>query len=134
MIFEYIYHKFRGYFLKFLLVFILVFYINSPMAYSSTIDINAYDLAVIEELRIKVPLEFKKAWIQSEKEVWEPWLSNKKGFLERQLFWNKEKEEALILVNWENKKLWKSISIQEVNDVQRKFEKNIYLFVQTKNF
>ena len=125
MIFEYIYHKFIGYFLKFLLVFILVFYINSPMAYSSTIEINAYDLAVIEELRIKVPLQFKKAWLQSEKEVWEPWLLNKKGFLGRQLFWNKEKEEALILVNWKNKDLWKSISIREVNEVQEKFEEKV---------
>ena len=95
------------------------------MAYSSTIEINAYDLAVIEELRIKVPLQFKKAWLQSEKEVWEPWLLNKKGFLGRQLFWNKEKEEALILVNWKNKDLWKSISIREVNEVQEKFEEKV---------
>ena len=43
----------------------------------------------------------------------------------RQLFWDKEKEEALILVNWENKKLWKSISMQEVNEIQRKFENNV---------
>ena len=43
----------------------------------------------------------------------------------RQLFWDKEKEEALILVNWKNKKLWKSISMSEVNIVQQKFEDNV---------
>ena len=43
----------------------------------------------------------------------------------RQLFWDKEKEEALILVSWESKKLWKSIPMSEVNIVQGKFEDNV---------
>ena len=43
----------------------------------------------------------------------------------RQLFWDKEKEEALILVNWKSKKLWKSIPMSEVNVVQQKFEDNV---------
>ena len=33
-------------------------------------------------------------------------------------FWDK-KEEALILVNWKNKKLWKSISMSEVNVINK---------------
>jgi len=45
--------------------------------------------------------------------------------LGRQLFWDKEKEEALILVNWKSKKLWKSIPMSEVNVVQQKFEDNV---------
>ena len=40
----------------------------------------------------------------------------------RDRFWDKEKEEALILVNWKSKKLWKSIPMSEVNLVQQKFE------------
>ena len=80
---------------------------------------------VIEELRLKVPSDVKAAWLNAEKEIWDPWLSSKDGFLGRQLFWDKEKEEALILVNWKNKKLWKSISMQEVNQIQEKFEENV---------
>ena len=80
---------------------------------------------VIEELRIKVPADAKGAWLNAEKEIWEPWLSSQDGFLGRQLFWDKEKEEALILVNWESKKLWKKIPISEVNVVQEKFEDNV---------
>jgi len=38
---------------------------------------------------------------------------------------DKEKEEALILVNWKSKKLWKSIPMSEVNVVQQKFEDNV---------
>ena len=80
---------------------------------------------VTEELRLKIPSEFKKIWLQAEKEVWEPWLSIQDGYLGRKIFWDKEKEEALILVNWKNKKLWKRISMEEVNKIQEKFEENV---------
>ena len=80
---------------------------------------------IIEELRLKVPADAKSAWLNAEKEIWEPWLSSQDGFLERKLYWNKKKEEALILVNWKSKKLWKSIPISEVNVVQQKFEDNV---------
>ena len=81
--------------------------------------------AVIEELRLKVPTQFKAVWLKAENQVWEPWLSIQKGFLGRQIFWDKEKEEALVLVSWENKNLWKSISMQKVNEVQEEFEDNV---------
>ena len=80
---------------------------------------------VIEELRLKVPANAKAAWLNAEKEIWEPWLSNQDGFLGRQLFWDQEKEEALILVNWKSKKLWKSIPMSEVDIVQARFEDNV---------
>ena len=80
---------------------------------------------VTEELRLKVPAQYKEVWLKTEKLIWDPWLSSQVGFLGRQLFWNKEKEEALILVNWKSKKLWKSIPMSEVNVVQQKFEDNV---------
>ena len=86
---------------------------------------NYHGEMVIEELRLKVPADSKAAWLNAEKEIWDPWLSSQDGFLGRQLFWDKEKEEALILVNWKSKKLWKSIPMSEVNIVQAKFEDNV---------
>ena len=80
---------------------------------------------VIEELRLKVPADAKVAWLNAEKEIWDPWLSSQEGFLGRQLFWDKEKEEALILVSWESKKLWKSIPMSDVNVIQEQFENNV---------
>ena len=95
----------------FLLISLFVFLLQSysQILYALPME-NNQNRIVIEELRLKVPSEFKKIWLQAEKEIWDPWLSNQDGFLGRQIFWDKEKEEALILVNWENKKLWKSIS------------------------
>ena len=80
---------------------------------------------VTEELRLKVPAQYKEVWLKTEKQIWDPWLSSQVGFLGRQLFWDKEKEEALILVNWKSKKLWKSIPMSEVNIVQEKFENDV---------
>ena len=105
-----------------LIVFILQF--DIPNLNALPMD-NYQGEIVIEELRLKVPADAKEAWLNAEKEIWEPWLSSKEGFLGRQLFWNKEKEVALILVNWKSKKLWKSIPMSEVNLVQQKFEDNV---------
>ena len=87
--------------------------------------VNMEENLIIEELRLRVPFQYKDNWINAEKEVWEPWLANKKGFLGREIFYNKEKEEALVLVKWANKSLWKSISVKEVNEIQSIFEENV---------
>jgi len=87
---------------------VLIFQSDIPNLNALTMDDFQSEM-VIEELRLKVPADVKAAWLNAEKEIWEPWLSSQDGFLGRQLFWDKEKEEALILVNWKSKKLWKSI-------------------------
>ena len=112
--------------LTFLLIclFVFLFQINSQILNALPME-NYQDEIVIEELRLKVPAQFKEVWLNTEKKIWEPWLFSQDGFLGRQLFWDKEKEEALILVNWKSKKLWKSIPMSEVNVVQEKFEDNV---------
>ena len=114
----------------FICLFVFLFQINSSILKAIPMD-NDQSGLITEELRLKIPSKFKKIWLQAEKEVWEPWLSIQDGFLGRQIFWDKEKEEALILVNWENKKLWKSISMNEVNEVQEKFEENVKTSLNT---
>ena len=103
---------------------VLIFQSDIPNLKAFPMD-NYQSEMVIEELRLKVPAEAKAVWLSAEKEIWDPWLSSQDGFLGRQLFWDKEKEEALILVNWQSKKLWKSIPMSEVNKVQGKFEDNV---------
>ena len=103
---------------------ILIFQSDIPNLKALPMDNYKSDM-VIEELRLKVPADAKAAWLNAEKEIWDPWLSSQEGFLGRQLFWDKEKEEALILVSWESKKLWKSIPLSEVNIIQEQFEDNV---------
>ena len=106
------------------IVLVTSFQYNSASINAATM-VNIKENLVTEELRLRVPLEYKDNWIKAEKEVWEPWLANKKGFLGREIFYNKEKEEALVLVKWTNKKLWKSISVKEVSEIQSIFEENV---------
>ena len=122
--------KIKNFSFLFIFLFVFLFQINSPILNALPMD-NDLSGLITEELRLKIPSKFKKIWLQAEKEVWEPWLSIQDGFLGRQIFWDKEKEEALILVNWENKKLWKSISMNEVNEVQEKFEENVKTSLNT---
>ena len=116
--------KFQRFCLILVCLVVLIFQSDISDLKALTMD-NYQGETVIEELRLKVPADVKAVWLNAEKEIWEPWLSSQDGFLGRQLFWDKEKQEALILVNWESKKLWKSIPISEVNVVQKKFEDNV---------
>ena len=116
--------KFQRFCLLLICLVVLIFQSDIPNLKALTMD-NYQSEVVIEELRLKVPADVKAAWLNAEKEIWEPWLSTQDGFLGRQLFWDKKKEEALILVTWKSKKLWKSIPIAEVNIVQARFEDNV---------
>ena len=95
---------------------------------------NFQDNIVIEELRLKVPREFKEYWIKAEQDVWGAWLEKQEGFLDKQVFYNNKSEEALLLVSWKNKILWKNISVEEIDKNQKLFESNVKDALQlTKN-
>ena len=116
--------KLQSFSLLLICLFVLLFQSNSQILNAIPMD-KYQDQYVIEELRLEIPSDFKEVWIKAEKEIWEPWLSTQDGYLGRKIFWDKEKEEALILVTWKNKRLWKSISMKEVNEMQEKFEENV---------
>ena len=109
-----------------ILTFLIVLLFQTNFQIATSLPMENYQSGqIVEELRLIVPSELKETWLKAEKTFWEPWLSKQKGFMGRQIFWDKQKQEALILVNWESKKLWKSIPMSEVNLVQEKFEDNV---------
>ena len=105
-------------------VLVLIFQTNYQILEAVPMD-NYQSQFITEELRLKVPLEIKDVWLKAEREIWDPWLNTQNGFLGREIFWDKKREEALILVNWKNKKLWKSIPLEEVQIIQEKFENDV---------
>jgi len=113
----------RCLFLCFFLI-LLLFQSNDQIAKALSMDNSKVEI-VYEQLRLKIPNDYKSVWLEAEKNIWEPWLLKKDGFLGRQIFWDREKEEALILVKWKNKKLWKNIPMEEVNKIQKEFEDNV---------
>tara|TARA_Y100000589_G_scaffold328434_2_gene372545 strand:+ start:5207 stop:5647 length:441 start_codon:yes stop_codon:yes gene_type:complete len=108
------------------IIFILFLIIQISLQSSDAITmITSQEGNIVEELRLNVPKKYKEAWLKAEREVWEPWLMEQKGFLGRQIFYNDEREEALLLVSWENRELWKNIKANEVNYIQNLFEENV---------
>ena len=105
-----------------LLVFI-IFQSNYSNAFA--LPMNKLNENIFEELRIRVPLEYKETWLKAEEEIWEPWLAKQDGFLGRQVFYNHKRGEALLLVKWENRKLWKNISDEEVNRMQKIYDEAV---------
>ena len=121
---NFIFDKFIKGLIYSLIIGSMIFQNNISYLNASPMNQNK-DLLIIEELRLNVPAKYKKVWLKAEKQIWEPWLAQQDGFLGRQIFYNEEKEEALLLVKWENKKLWKNIAVEEVNRVQNIFDENI---------
>ncbi|MEA5441235.1 TIGR03792 family protein [Cyanobium gracile] len=78
--------------------------------------------AVVEQLRVKVPAGARKAWLQAEQETWGPWLRRQDGFLERDLLWDAEREEGLLLIRWRSRRQWLAIPVSEIEAVQGQFE------------
>ena len=116
-----------------LLVFI-IFQLNVSNAFA--LQMNKLNENIVEELRLSVPLKYKETWLKAEEEIWEPWLLKQDGFLGRQIFYNQKAEEALLLVKWESRNLWKNISDEEVNKMQKIYEETVTssLGVETNPF
>ena len=89
----------------------------------SSLKFNFPKESIVEHLKLDVPKKFKNAWLKAEEGSWEPWLLKQDGFLGRQLFWDPKEEEATLLIGWESRAVWKSISQTEINLVQHDFEK-----------
>ena len=108
----------------FVLLFVfIIFQLN--VSNSLALQMNKLNENIVEELRLSVPLKYKETWLKAEEEVWEPWLSKQDGYLGRQIFYNQKNGEALLLVKWKNRNLWKNISEEEVNKMQKIYEENV---------
>ena len=90
-------------------------------------DLPHSSLPSVEYLRLSVPESNLNQWLVAEKETWEPWLQNKKGFMGRKMYWNKETQEATLLISWATRADWKNISSKEIADIQRLFEQKARL-------
>jgi uncharacterized protein (TIGR03792 family) len=77
---------------------------------------------VVEQLRVKVPAAARGAWRQAEEESWGPWLQRQDGFQGRELLWDAEREEGLLLIRWRSRRQWLAIPAGEIDAVQARFE------------
>ena len=110
---------------KFFVLLIISIIFQSHFTNAFALPMTKLNQTIVEELRLSVPFKYKETWLKAEKEIWDPWLSKQNGFLGRQIFYNHKTGEALLLVKWESKSLWKNISDEEVNKMQKIYEKTV---------
>ena len=67
--------KFQQFCLRLVCLVALLFQLDISNLKALTMH-NYQGEMVIEELRLKVPADLKAAWLNAEKEIWEPWLSS----------------------------------------------------------
>ena len=83
---------------------------------------RAFQVEVVEHLRLKVPSEARQAWLIAEQASWDPWLRRQPGFLGRDLYWDAERQEGVLLIRWETQQAWDAIPREEIERVQEDFE------------
>ncbi|MEB3199660.1 MAG: TIGR03792 family protein [Synechococcaceae cyanobacterium] len=76
---------------------------------------------VIEHLRVQVPADCVEAWLEAEQACWEPWLQQQSGFLGRELRWDPERQEGVLLIRWASRDQWHAIPSSEVGRIQDDF-------------
>ena len=77
---------------------------------------------VVEQLRLRVPSDALQAWLEAERGSWEPWLARQPGFMQRQLFWDPQRQEGTWLIYWASRQQWQATSNEEQQQVQQRFE------------
>ena len=118
---------------KFFILLLISTILQSNSTNAFALPMNKLNESIVEELRLSVPLKYKETWLKAEEEIWEPWLSKQDGFLGRQIFYNQKSGEALLLVKWKNRSLWKNISDEEVNKMQKIYEETVTGFLGVEN-
>ena len=82
----------------------------------------ALPTVVVEQLRLRVPSDALQAWLEAERGSWEPWLAQQPGFMGRQLFWDPQQQEGILLIYWASRQQWQATSSEEQQQVQQRFE------------
>jgi uncharacterized protein (TIGR03792 family) len=83
---------------------------------------DGWQVAIVEHLRLQVPADARQAWIEAELQTWDPWLRQQQGFLGREVLWDKDRQEGVLLIHWANRQDWKSIPTADVATIQESFE------------
>ncbi|MAR06900.1 MAG: TIGR03792 family protein [Cyanobium sp. NAT70] len=81
--------------------------------------------AVIELLRLEVPATQRQVWLAAEQRTWQPWLEDQDGFLGRDLYWDPQLQQGVLLIRWNSHDQWKAITPEAVEQVQQRFDATV---------
>ena len=81
---------------------------------------------IIEWLQFKIEESVREEFIQKDGEIWTSFLALQMGFLKKEVWLNSGKgDEIIIIVYWENREKWKSISQVLLEKTESKFREAV---------
>ena len=76
---------------------------------------------VVEVLQMPVRAEQRQCWLDAEASQWEPWLEQQDGYRGRELLWDPEREQAVVLVGWQSQQQWDAIPASSIGSTEEAF-------------
>ena len=77
--------------------------------------------AVVEVLQMPVSAQQRQCWLEAEASQWEPWLQQQDGYRGRDLLWDPERQQAVVLVGWQSQQQWDAISASSIGSTEEAF-------------
>lgn len=77
--------------------------------------------AVVEVLQMPVSAQQRQCWLEAEASQWEPWLQQQDGYRGRDLLWDPERQQAVVLVGWQSQQQWDAIPASSIGSTEEAF-------------
>ena len=77
--------------------------------------------AVVEVLQMPVSKAQRRCWLEAEAGQWEPWLEQQDGYRGRDLLWDPERQQAVVLVGWQSQQQWDAIPASSIGSTEEAF-------------
>ena len=77
--------------------------------------------AVVEVLQMPVSTAQRQCWLEAEASQWEPWLQQQDGYRGRDLLWDPERQQAVVLVGWQSQQQWDAIPASSIGSTEEAF-------------
>ena len=77
--------------------------------------------AVVEVLQMPVSSHQRQCWLEAEAGQWEPWLEQQDGYRGRELLWDPERQQAVVLVGWQSQQQWDAIPASSIGSTEEAF-------------
>ena len=77
--------------------------------------------AVVEVLQMPVSSQQRQCWLEAEASQWEPWLEQQAGYRGRDLLWDPERQQAVVLVGWQSQQQWDAIPASSIGSTEEAF-------------
>ena len=110
-----------------LLAVLLAFFLAALPAAAAAAALRPLDASsgVVEVLHMPVTAGQQACWMQAEAKVWEPWLEQQQGYRGRELLWDPQRLQAVVLVGWASQASWDAIPAVSIAASEQRFNQEL---------